>query len=79
MIRQGQVICLDGDQSLTLRSALPEGEPIWEVDLAARARAEGLGGNPLPILTDSVGWGKGSKKDRKVNQSRSMNGWPGLG
>ncbi len=72
------MICRGDDQSLTLRSALPEAEPIWEVDLAARARAEGLGGNPLPILTDSVG-GPGSKRDRKVNQRRSMNGWPGLG
>ena len=60
-MRQGQGTCLGDDQSLTLRSALPEAQPIWEVALAARARAEGLGGNPLSTFTYTVE-GPGSKK-----------------
>ena len=77
-MRQGQVICRGDDQSLTLRSALPEAEPIWEVDLAARVRAEGLGGNPLSTFTHTVE-SLGSKNDWKVHQRGSINGWPGLG
>ncbi len=72
------MICLGDDQSLTLRSALPEAEPVWEVALAARARVEGLGGNPLSTFTYTVE-GRGSKKDRKVHERESINGWPGLG
>ena len=78
MIRHGQGSCLGDDQSLTLRSALPEAEPIWEVALAARARADGLGGNSLSNLTSTVE-GLGSENDRKVHERGSINGWPGLG
>ena len=71
-------MCRGDDQSLTLRSALPKAEPIWEVDLAARARADGLGGNPLSTFTSTVE-GLGSENDRKVHERGSINGWPGLG
>ena len=71
-------MCRGDDQSLTVRSALPMAEPIWEVDLAARARADGLGGNPLSNFTSTVE-GLGSENDRKVHERGSINGWPGLG
>jgi hypothetical protein len=77
-MRQGLVMCRGDDQSLTVRSALPMAEPIWEVDLAARARADGLGGNPLSNFTSTVE-GLGSENDRKVHERGSINGWPGLG
>ena len=48
------MICIGDDQSLTLRSALPEAEPIWEVALAARARADGLGCDPQSTRTSTV-------------------------
>ena len=72
------MICIGDDQSLTLRSALPEAEPIWEVALAARARADGLGCDPQSTRTSTVE-GLGSKRDRKLHQRGSINGCPGLG